>query len=143
MSKPTTAENESSDQIKAKYEALISELLRQKEDVRDNTMYRIKETEVYKKIQAIPHNELALHINDYEPDTTGHLLISCRLSGDDPFEKNFNKCIELLYDVAFDMDAYRNIGYNDGLATLTSILLKIAGQDKDADAALEAAYNLD
>jgi hypothetical protein len=143
MRKTTTGAVESPKQIKTKYNAIIKELLRQKDDVRDNTTIRIKDTEVYKKIQDIPKKDLALHINEYNPDSPAHFLITCRLSGDDPFKKDFNKCIELLYDVEFNMEAYRNIGYNDGLAVLTSILLRIAGFEKDADAAIQATYNAD
>jgi hypothetical protein len=143
MSKPTTDKSSPPDQISTKYDALISELLRMKEDVRDNVSYRIKETETYKKIQAIPQNELALHINEYDPDSPGHLLVSCRLSGDDPLERDLSKCVELLYDVEFNMESYMNIGYNDGLAGAISTLLKTVGLDEDADKAMEAIYKFD
>lgn len=124
-------------------DSLVKKLLELKEDVRDNMEYRIKEASEYKELMEIPQDKLPLHINDYDPDSAKHFIIKCRLSGEDPFKKDLAKCSEILYDVAFDMEAYTNIGYNDGLATAVSMLLNIAGLEKEATQALEATYSCD
>lgn len=123
------------------YKAIIEKLLYYKDDVQDNTVYRIKETYLYKELQAIPEEDLGRYINKYPTDSASHFFISCRLSGDDPFEKDLLKCVGLLNDIAFDIEAYRNIGYNDGLASLTSTLLTIVGMDKEATQAIDATYS--
>jgi len=124
-------------------DSLVKKLLELKDDVRDNVEYRIKETSIYKELQAIPQDKLPLHINDYEQDSAKHFIIKCRLSGEDPFKKDLAKCSEILYDVEFDVEAYCNVGYNDGLATSVSMLLSIAGLEDEAKQALEATYSCD
>jgi hypothetical protein len=128
--------------IKAYY-ALIEKLLYYKNDVRDNMEYRVKECASYKEIMGFPDEELPLRINAWNEGSPQHFLISCRLSGDDPLTKDLSKCIELLWDVEFDMEAYKNIGYNDGLASVTSTLLDIAGMKDEAAQAIDATYNFD
>lgn len=125
------------------YYALIAELIRYKDDVRDNMEYRVKESAPYKELMGLPDEELPLRINAWYDDSPQHFIISCRLSGDDPIKKDLAKCIELLYDIEFDMDAYKNIGYNDGLASATSSLLNIVGMKDEAAQAIDATYNLD
>lgn len=124
-------------------EAIVKELLRYKEDVRDNIQFRVTETERYKKIQAIPADDLPLYINKYPEDTVEEFLYDCRLKNEDPFKVNFCFCSQLLWDETFDTEAYRNIGYNDGLSPLTATLLRIAGYTKEANEALEATYRDD
>jgi len=122
---------------------LVKKLIELKEDARYNIACRVKDSSAYKEVESIPENELPLHINDHDPDSPKHFLISCRLSGDDPFEKDLCKCVEILYDVEFNMDSYREIGYNDGLATSVSMLLDIVGMEKEANQAREAIYSCD
>lgn len=125
------------------YKKMIEKLIYFKNDVRDNIIYRIKDTDLYKAIQAIPKNSLALFINEYEADSAGHLFITCKLQGDDPFEKDLAKCIEVLWNTEFDMEAYKNIGYNDGLAYVTSEMLKILGMEKESTQAIDSTYDFD
>lgn len=125
------------------YNEIIKKLQYYTSDVRENMEYRVKGSTRYLELFNIPDNKLPLFINNWCVDSPEHFIISCRLSKEDPFKKNLNKCIELLYDVEFNMEEYKNIGYNDGLATLTSILLDIAGYGEEARQAIDATYSLE
>jgi hypothetical protein len=128
--------------IKA-YHKMVKELLRLKNDVRENVRHRVSETETFKDIQALPENDLPMHLRDYSEDSPAYFILKCRMEKVDPFETDFSKCVEVLYDVSFSMESYRNIGYNDGLASVTSMLLNIAGLSDEASQVLEGTYSFD
>jgi hypothetical protein len=125
------------------YEKMIAKLIQYKNDVRTSSELRVKNTDTYVSIYAIPKRKLPLHINLYEVDTPERHLISCRLSGDDPFEKDLAICMKLLYDEEFDVDTYKNIGYTDGSALTVSALLNIAGMTTESTQASDAVYSSD
>jgi hypothetical protein len=125
------------------YEKMIAKLIEYKNDARQSCELRIKNTDTYVSIYAIPKRKLPLHINIYEADTPEHHLISCRLSGDDPFEKDLAICMKLLYDEEFDVYTYKNIGYTDGSADTTASLLALAGLINESNQASEAVYSSD
>jgi hypothetical protein len=125
------------------YEKMIAKLIEYKNDARQSCELRIKNTCTYVSIYEIPKRELPLHINDYDADSPHHFLISCRLSGDDPFEKDLAICMKLLYDEEFDVDTYKNIGYTDGSADATASLLALAGLINESNQASEAVYSSD
>jgi hypothetical protein len=125
------------------YYAMVTKLRFYANDVRDNMEYRIQNSLEYIKLMDIPDEEIPLHINNYDTDSYQHLILSCRLSGEDPVKKDLAKCITLLWDVSFDSEAYKNIGYNDGLASATSSLLDEAGLKEESIRVLDATYSSD
>lgn len=125
-------------------EQIIKEkLLELLNDVRFNAEDRIRNTELFKDIGSIEEIDLPKHINDYPVGSPGHHIITCRLSGEDPFEKDLSLCMQILWDVEFDYEDYQNIGYNDGQATTLSILFNALGMKTEATQAMEATYNSD
>ena len=112
-------------------------------DIRDVIATRIRQTTEWKDIQRIPQNELAKYINNYYEDSPQYFWISCRLSGEDPIKKDLSKCIPILWDQEFDCEAYRNIGFNDGMAIVVTNLFQILGMEKEATDTFEATYNDD
>jgi len=141
MEKPTPAAGE--DAIIKAYYAMRDKLLTYMRDVRFNSEQRIRHAEPFKKISEIPEDKLPLYINTHEEDSPEHFFIQCRLSGDDPFEKDLGKCLELLYNEEFNMETYKNIGYNDGVASITASLLEAANMPEQSTAASEAIYTFD
>jgi hypothetical protein len=125
------------------YEKMIAKLIEYKNDARQSCELRIKNTDTYVGIYAIPEKELPLHINDYEEDTPERYLISCRLSSENPFEKDLAICMKILYDEDFDVETYKNIGYTDGLALTVSTLLNTAGMTTESNQASDAVYDFD
>lgn len=125
-------------------EQLIKEkLLELLNDVRFNAEDRIRNTGLFKEIVEIKDIDLPKHINNYRVDSPGYHILTCRLSGEDPFEKNLSLCLEILYDESFEMEEYRNIGNNDGRATVLSILFDVLGMEKESIRAIEAVYSVD
>lgn len=124
-----------------KLNAIIEILQTMKLEARFCTADRVRETQDYKKLEAIPKKDLPLHINEHDPDSPSHFIIQCRLSGDDPFEKNLNKCAQILWDQEFDVETYKNIGYNDGLATAVSIIFDTLSMNEDSSNVIEAVYS--
>lgn len=125
-------------------EQLIKEkLLELLNGVRLNVELRVRDTETYQEVSNFKDIELPLHINNYSEDSPEHFIISCRLSGEDPFEKDLSRCVQILWNVEFNMEEYQNIGYNDGQATILSILFNALGMEKEATQAMEATYNYD
>lgn len=124
-------------------QAIIKKLTDYMIDIRDVIATRIRQTTEWKDIQRIPQNELAKHINDNDEDSPQHFWISCRLSGEDPIKKDLSKCIPILWDQEFDCEAYRNIGFNDGMAIVVTNLFQILGMEKEATDTFEATYNDD
>lgn len=125
------------------YNKLVMKLIAYKDEAREYITNKIKNTPTYKEIEKLKTEDLPLHINDYDSDTTEHFFLSCRLQGEDPFQKDLSRCIELLYDVEFSMEEYKNIGYNDGTAIATHYLLKEIGMNEEADQAFQATYAFD
>lgn len=134
---PKTKQEKTPEQI------IKSKLLELLSDVRGNAEERVKESPLYKEIEAISDRDLPKHINDYPTGSAGHHIISCRLSKEDPFEKDLSRCIEILWDVEFDMEDYQNIGYNDGMATTLSILFNALDMKQESTRAMEATYSSD
>lgn len=126
-----------------KLQAITKKLLHYKEDIRDVIATRIRQTPEWVLIKSIPINELAKHINDYDEDSPQHFWISCRLSGEDPIMKDLSQCIPILWDQEFDCEAYRNIGFNDGMAIVVTKLFQLLGMEDEATATFEATYNDD
>jgi hypothetical protein len=124
-------------------QAIIKKLTDYMIDIRDVIATRIRQTTEWKDIQRIPQNELAKYINNYYEDSPQHFWISCRLSGEDPIKKDLSKCIPILWDQEFDCEAYRNIGFNDGMAIVVTNLFQILGMEKEATDTFEATYNDD
>lgn len=125
-------------------EQIIKEkLLELLNEVRFNAENRIRNTEEYREIAAIKDIDLPKHINDYPAGSPKYYIISCRLSGEDPFEKNLSLCMQILWDVEFDMEDYQNIGYNDGQATTLSMMFNALGMKEEATQAMEATYKFD
>lgn len=131
------------EQEKTPEQIITAKLLELLNDVRFNAEDRIKETEIYQEIAAIEDIDLPKHINDYPAGSPGHHIISCRLSGEDPFEKNLSLCMQILWDVEFDYEDYQNIGYNDGQAVTLSIMFNALGMKEEATQAMEATYKSD
>lgn len=130
-------------QEKTPEQIITEKLLELLNDVRFNAEDRIKETETYQEIDAIEDIDLPKHINDYTAGSPGHHIISCRLAGEDPFEKNLSLCMQILWDVEFDYEDYQNIGYNDGQAVTLSIMFNALGMKEEATQAMEATYKSD
>jgi hypothetical protein len=112
-------------------------------EVRFNAENRIRNTEEYQKIAAIKDIDLPKHINDYPVGSPKHHIISCRLSGEDSFDKNLSLCMQLLWDVEFNYEDYQNIGYNDGQAVTLSIIFNALGMKEEATQVMEATYKSD
>jgi hypothetical protein len=126
-----------------KLNAVIKMLQTIKMDSRFCIADKIRNNSDYKSLMDITDRDLPLHINDYDPETPQHFIISCRLSGEDPIEKNLSKCIELLYDQEFSYEDYKNIGYNDGQASAVCRVFEALGMNEDAKQAIDATYNFD
>lgn len=126
-----------------KLKAVTEKLLYYMNDIRDVIATRIKQTPEWVLISKIPQNELPKHINVYDEDTPQHFWISCKLSGEDPLKKDLSKCIPILWNQEFDCEAYRNIGFNDGMAIVVTNLFDILGMEKEASETFEATYNDD
>jgi hypothetical protein len=125
------------------YNKLVMKLISYKDEAREYITNKIKKSQAYEEIGAIKTEDLPLHINDYDSDTTEHFLLSCRLQGEDPFKKDLPRCVELLYNEEFSTEEYKEIGYNDGTAVTTHYLLREIGMDDAADQAFEATYAFD
>lgn len=131
------------EQEKTPEQIIKEKLLELLNDVRFNAEDRIRNSQVYQEIAAIEDIDLPKHINDYYTGSPGHHIISCRLSGEDPFEKDLSLCMQILWDVEFDYEDYQNIGYNDGQATTLSIMFNAIGMKEKVTQAMEATYNSD
>lgn len=126
------------------YEKMIERLMVFKREARVSCELRIKHTDSYDYwMNKCPEIELPLRINTHPADSAIHFLISCRLSGEDPLEKDLARCMPILYDEEFDIDTYKSIGYTDGTAEVTASILKIAGMDRDSTEASDAIYSSD
>lgn len=126
-----------------KLNAVIKILQTIKMDSRFCISDKIRNNSDYKELMAISKRDLPKNINIYDPDSPHHFIISCRLSGEDPIEKNIAKCIELLYDQEFDVEDYKSIGYNDGQASAVSRVFDALGMNEDANQALDVTYSFD
>jgi hypothetical protein len=130
--------------IIAAYEKMIKKLIEFKDVVRQSSELRIKNTDDFNFwMNKCPEIELPLRINTHPADSPIHFLISCRLSGEDPLEKDLFRCMPLLYNEEFDYEDYKNIGYTDGSADVTASLLKIAEMPKESNEASDATYSTD
>jgi hypothetical protein len=129
--------------MEEKLNAVIKILQTMKMDSRFCISDKIRNNPDYKELMAINKRDLPKNINNHDPDSPHHFIISCRLSGEDPIEKNLSKCIELLYNQEFSYEDYKNIGYNDGQASAVSRVFEAIGMNEDARQAIDATYNFD
>jgi hypothetical protein len=121
------------------FNKIKEELHSERDNVIDFIKNLIKSLNDYEELQDIPFEQIALHINNYNPDSYQFYFLSCRLSNKDPFN-NIGSCIPLLYDQNFDVVEYREIGKNDGVIEILSRLLNIIGFEKEAKEISKAIY---
>ena len=118
-------------------------LLALKDDARDAMVSKIKESDSYVHLMGIPHNRLAMYINDYPIHSAKHFILKCRMEDVDPIKADLSKCIELLWDQEFGVEDYREIGFNDGMIHVLSKMFDALGMEVASKEVLDFAYNLD
>ena len=92
---------------------------------------------VAEKVIETPLDKLPLLINEYDEGSLPAQLIANRLEGK---EVAVSDLIPLLYDENFDAEDYRNLGYNDGQASILSDLLTLLGDHENANKAAGLIY---
>lgn len=118
-------------------------LLALKDDARDATVSKIKESDSYIFLMGIPHNRLAMYINDYPTHSAKYFILKCRMEDVDPIKADISKCVELLWDQEFKMEDYKSIGYNDGMIHVLSKLFDALDMEAASKEVLKYAYNID
>jgi hypothetical protein len=123
-------------------------LLSEKEKAINYIISIIQEQESYIELQEIPYHKIPYRMNTCHEDSYAYHFLSCRLSNEDPFEKDLPKCMSLLYDISFDTDLYssvskeeyKNIGVNDGKIIIIESLLSLMGLEKEAQEISKAIF---
>ena len=92
-------------------------------------------------LMKLPLEELPLKINDFEDGTPERLIIKRRLEGKDPLEEDLGTIVQVLWDVDFDYEDYKNMGHNDGIIVLLSKILTMMGDEESAKRAYEVIYS--
>lgn len=123
------------------FNKIKKELLSEKDNLINFIISTIKNQIDYQELQSIPFEEIALHINEYDKGSYEFFFLSCRLSNEDPFEKNIGSCMYLLFNQSFDTEDYQRIGVNDGKIEVVSYLLSLIGLEKEAEEVSQAKYN--
>jgi hypothetical protein len=101
----------------------------------------IKSQESYKELMDLSLDEIPLRTHQCLDNSYKHFILKCRLENRDPLEVDITRCIELLWDCEFSVEDYKEIGYNDGMIGVLSILLHIIGDEKTAQKTRLLSYN--
>ena len=96
---------------------------------------------IIESLMCLPLDELPLKINEYAPHTPEHTIIKYRLEGKDPFQEKLGTIMDALYDVEFNYEDYRGLGYNDGTAETLAQMLDLMDDPENASRAREAIYS--
>ena len=92
----------------------------------------------YKRVRMASKEELPKLIG--VPGMVGDLAKK-RLSGEDIDTPKY--WLQAMYDVGFDVEDYRNIGYGDGQMEVLRVVYMLLGHPDKADQALEIMYSSD
>lgn len=91
-----------------------------------------------KEVLDIPFDDLPTYINEVSENKREMVLALLRK---EDIKKDHNFVCQSLWDVEFDADEYKNIGWNDGtLATLRSIF-EILGEEEKQKECTEWIYS--
>lgn len=86
---------------------------------------------------ACPLKELPLFIN--KPGEVLQDIVKRRLAGK-RVKLTPSECIQVMSNIEFDYDDYRNIGWNDGTMILACDIYKVLGKDKKSVKAYGNVY---